>query len=115
LLREADKQVSTIAEKDKEIKLQQIKLREFLQKNMRDLPLKTFDEIENIMEYNPDSLNEDVYGTKNKGGTQTRRMADTYKRVREIASKYANSDQEMEDMIAKYAVKKELFTRKPSN
>ena len=38
-----------IAEKDKEIKLYQVKLREFLQKNMRDLPLNTFDEIENIM------------------------------------------------------------------
>jgi len=42
-------------------------------------------------------------------------MADTYKRVREIATKYSNSDQEMEEMLAKYAVKKELFKRKPSN
>ena len=83
---------------------------------MSDLPLKALDEIENIMEYNPEGLNEDIYGTKNKGsGIQTRKMADTYKRVREIATKYSNSDQEMEEMLAKYAVKKELFKRKPSN
>lgn len=47
--KDLEKRDMMIAEKDKEIKLYQIKLREFLQKNMRDLPLNTFDEIENIM------------------------------------------------------------------
>jgi hypothetical protein len=39
-----------IVEKDKEIKLYQIKLREFLQKNMKELPVSYFGEIENIID-----------------------------------------------------------------
>ena len=50
-------------EKDKEIKLQQIKTREFLQRNMQELPLRTFDEIENIIE--PKAEGQDIYGLKN--------------------------------------------------
>lgn len=42
-----------IIEKDKEIRLHQVKLREFLQRNMKDLPLRTFDEIEDIIDYDP--------------------------------------------------------------
>jgi hypothetical protein len=36
-------------EKDKEIKLVHIKLREFLQKNIKELPDNTFEEIETII------------------------------------------------------------------
>ena len=54
---------------------------------MQDLPLRSFDEIENIID--PKQESEDIYGLKNtaKGQKQgqVRRMADTYKRVREIA------------------------------
>ena len=50
LEKEAAKKDQSIIEKDKEIKLQQIKLRQFLQKNMMDLPIDTFDEIEDIIE-----------------------------------------------------------------
>jgi hypothetical protein len=61
---------------------------------MQDLPLKSFDEIENIIDPRPEG--EDVYGLKNTSKAQkqgsVRRMADTYKRVREIAQKYSKSD-----------------------
>jgi flagellar biosynthesis protein FliP len=50
--------------------MHQVKLREFMQKNMNDLPTKTFEQIENIIE--SESL------TK----TPTRKMADTYKKIR---------------------------------
>jgi len=43
----------SIYEKDKEIRLHHVKLREFLQKNMKDLPLKSFEEIEDIIDYDP--------------------------------------------------------------
>lgn len=72
-----------ILEKDKEIKLLHIKLREFLQRNMKELPIKSFDEIENII-------------------GEPRKMADTYKRVREIAHKKAGSEQEMDQIISKF-------------
>lgn len=39
-------------------------------------------------------------------------MADTYKRVRQIAEKYSQSDAEMEEMIAKYTKKKDIFAVK---
>ena len=43
-------------------------------------------------------------------------MADTYKRVRQIAEKYSQSDVEMEEMIAKYTMKKDVFaTKRNSN
>lgn len=58
------KRDQAIIEKDKEIKLQQIKLREFLQKNMKELPIETFDEIENIIDPVLQPKNADVYGTK---------------------------------------------------
>ncbi len=33
-------------------------------------------------------------------------MADTYKKIREIAQKYSTSDMEMEKMLSKYMTKK---------
>ena len=50
LEKDVSKRDQSILEKDKEIRLQQIKLREFLQKNMKDLPIDTFDAIEDIIE-----------------------------------------------------------------
>ena len=71
---------------------------------MQELPLKTFDEIERIINLRYE--NEDAYGMKNKNGQErqpsVRRMADTYKRVREIATKYSKTDQDIEDKINKY-------------
>jgi hypothetical protein len=43
--------------------LLQIKLREFLQKNFKALPLNTFEEIENII--SPPDLTGDLFGIKN--------------------------------------------------
>ena len=40
---------------------------------------------------------------------QGRRMADTYKRVKEIANKYSANEQDIDDMIQKYVTKKMLF------
>ena len=57
------------------------------------MPLKTFDEIEDIIQ-GKDRDSSDVYGTHNK--QNGRRMADTYKKIREIAQKYSSSDLEME-------------------
>ena len=50
-----------LVEKDKEIKLYQIKLREFLQKNTKVLPVSTFGEIENIIDQRG-GQNDDIYG-----------------------------------------------------
>ena len=47
---------------------------------MKELPLKTFDEIENIIDPTTRD-NSDIYGLKQ--ANNGRRMADTYKRVRE--------------------------------
>lgn len=60
-----------MVEKDKEIKMHQVKLREFMQKNLDNLPVKAFDEIEGIMQAE-ETLNQST----------TRKMADTYKKLR---------------------------------
>ena len=39
----------SVIEKDKEIKMHQVKLREFMQKNKSTLPIRTFEEIETII------------------------------------------------------------------
>jgi hypothetical protein len=56
---------------------------------MKELPLKTFDEIEDIIDPVPKEKrqNADIYGLKQTLPNNGRRMADTYKRVREIAHK----------------------------
>ena len=56
-----------LTEKDKEIKLYQIKLREFLQKNTKVLPVSTFGEIENIID-NKQRQNDDIYGVASISG-----------------------------------------------
>jgi len=43
---------------------------------------------------------------------QGRRMADTYKRVNEIANKYSSNDQDIDEMIQKYVSKKGLFNKR---
>ena len=55
---------------------------------MHELPLSTFDEIEGIIDNDPD----DPFNVKRTN----KRMAFTYKKVREIAVKYAQSDNEMD-------------------
>lgn len=67
------------------------------------MPLKSFDEIEDIIQ-GKDRDSSDVYGTQNK--QNGRRMADTYKKIREIAQKYSSSDLEMEQMLSKYMTNK---------
>lgn len=39
-------------------------------------------------------------------------MADTYKRVNEIANKYSTNDQDIDEMIQKYVSKKGLFNKR---
>ena len=39
-------------------------------------------------------------------------MADTYKRVVEVANKYSSNDQDIDEMIQKYVSKKGLFTKR---
>ena len=51
---------------------------------MKELPLKTFDEIEDIID--PLQKNYDISEKKNSI-TSGRRMANTYKSIREIAKK----------------------------
>lgn len=84
----SENQEHQLMEKDKEIKLVHIKLREFLQKNIKELPDNTFEEIETIIT-----------------GRQPRKMADTYKRLREIANKRAASDLEMDTLLTTLVAK----------
>ena len=51
------------------------------------MPLEAFDTLEAII---------------NGEGQKSRKMADTYKRIREIATKYEASEKEMNDMIKKF-------------
>ena len=68
-------------------------MREFLQKNFKQLPLDVFDEVEDI-------INEGQGGRK--GAKRPRKMADTYKRVREIQEKYGKGEEEMDALLKKY-------------
>lgn len=77
---------------------------------MKELPIDTFDEIEDIIEPVHMPKNADIYGTKQM--KQGRRMADTYKRVKEIANKYSTNDQDIDEMIQKYVSKKGLFNKR---
>ena len=63
---------------------------------MKELPLKTFDEIENIIDPTTRD-NSDIYGLKQ--ANNGRRMADTYKRVREQAMKKSDQGFDMDAMV----------------
>jgi hypothetical protein len=101
LQKESTHKSQTIVEKEKEVKLLQIKLREFLQKNMTELPVSTFEQIEDIIEA-PSQIkqrNGDIYGTKS---APKKRMAETYKRVKEISAKYGATEQDLEVILSKF-------------
>lgn len=68
--------------------MQKIKLREFLQKNFKELPLDVFDDVEGIINEGKNSK----FGIK-----KPRKMADTYKRVREIQEKYSKDGEDQMD------------------
>lgn len=65
--------------KDKVVQSLMIRLRVFLQKNFKVLPAVVFDEIETI-------INGDIISSK------PRKMADTYKRMKEVELKYGGYD-----------------------
>lgn len=67
-------------EKEKENKLYTIRLREFMQKNVKYLPLHTLVEIEDIMEGKQEE-------TVNGIPKQSRRMAAVYQKVKQIEEK----------------------------
>ena len=75
-------------EKDKEIKMQQIRLREFMQKNLRDLPDFAFQGIEDII--SPKAIEETL--TARKG---SRHMAGAYLNAKKNLLKPRPSNDEL--------------------
>ena len=67
------------------------------------LPLETFDEIEDIITHNGQSADEKKSTFRQT--SNTRRMADIYKRVREISTKYGNSEVDIDEMVNRYVSK----------
>ena len=72
-----------------------------MQKNLTELPVSTFEQIEDIIDApsNLNMRNQDIYGTRS---VPRKRMADTYKRVREISTKYGANEHELELILSRF-------------
>jgi hypothetical protein len=81
-------------------------LREFLQKNFQVLPIQSMGEIEDIisLQAHPDGStpkNESSLVPTNRTPS-VRRMADTYKKIRDMASKYGQGEPDVDQMISEF-------------
>lgn len=79
-----------LSEKDKEAKGQMVRLREFMQRNMKILPIQIMTEVEDILEGRKQE--DDVYGLGHSGVKSYRRMAGVYKKIRKIEEKRQEYD-----------------------
>ena len=116
LLRENADQHAKLQDLEKDLKQTHIKMREFLQRNLKKLPHTAFDEIENII----------VPGSRPthfgpRSPHENRKMAETYKRVKEIQIKKSLEDKKiledmsMDDIMNQYVGSKRVgFGQGPS-
>ena len=62
-----------------------VRLREFMQRNMKVLPIHIMNEVEDILEGRKPE--DDVYGLGQSGVKSYRRMAGVYRKIRKIEEK----------------------------
>ena len=72
------------------------------------MPVSTFGEIENIIDQRG-GQNDDIYGVSS-GKQSGRKMADIYKRVREMDERAALQENDMETQISKLVSAKPMYT-----
>jgi len=86
-----------------------------MQKNMNTLPVNSFSEIEDIMDpWSTTERNGDINpSAPSKVVAQGRKMAETYKRMREIEERNTaqHPDDGLNTLIAKYVSAKPMYTQ----
>ena len=95
--------VDACNEKDKSVRYMQLKLREFMQKNVQMLPGKAFDQIEDIITQSTvvgydssKAANSVVYSQKVPG--QHRKMSQVYQNIQRIENAESKNDNYLNDI-----------------